>query len=165
MANKKYKTQILRSNSYTHISIGVLHDRDIFVVGIMLLHKYLGINSLYECEDGYYMQICSFSDKAQLYALEVYHTGSQETEALGPKHIEEERKGSSKIYHVFIDSDFLHQARIDQITQISLISCPTSERVIYGQNGDDFNHRVKIGLCHDFLFPQKVKRLNGKIYD
>ena len=77
--------------------------------------------------------------------MEIYHSGSGHSEILGPKNIEEEKKNGKTVYHVFIDDGLLQQARIDRITQISLITCPKSERVIYGHNGDEFNQRVQCG--------------------
>jgi hypothetical protein len=138
-ANKKYKTKVLRHPSYNYISINIFHDRDVLVVGIMLMTKVFGVNRVYECNDGFYMQVASLDNRSQFYGLELLSDRDGAC-CIGPNLIDKESiTRDQDIYHVFLDNRYLQQQRIDHIVQANMIAVGNTERIQYGDRGDEFS--------------------------
>lgn len=93
-----------------------------------------------------------------------------------------ERDRDGDIYHVMLDTRYLQDNRCQNIESINLVVVASSERVNYGQRGDDFNTEflqkaggrytnlltslnIILGFAHCFKFPGKLKYLNGSITD
>lgn len=136
-ANKKYKTKIIRSTTYNFIALNMFYYRDVLTIGIILLQKAVGVNRVYECNDGVYLQVVWLNDKTTLYGLEVL-ADRDSSWVVGPKFIDMERDRDGDIYHVMLDTRYLQDNRCQNIESINLVVVASSERVNYGQRGDDF---------------------------
>lgn len=69
--NKKYKSKILRNSQYNFIAINLYYQRDTLRIGIMLLQKAIGVDRVYACKEGVYLQASILIDNIQLYGLEI----------------------------------------------------------------------------------------------
>lgn len=136
--NKKYKAKVLRSSVYNSISINMFYYGDTMTIGIILSQKAVGVNRVYECNDGFYLQVASLNDKTVLYGLEILGE-SDATCFAGPNSIDLEQNRDGDIYHVMIDHKLLNDNRIRNIMSINLVVAPSNEKIYYGPQGDKFD--------------------------
>jgi hypothetical protein len=70
-ANKKYKTKIIRSVAHNFVAMNMYYYREVLTIGIILLQKAVGVDRVYECNDGIYLQLVCLNENTTLYGLEV----------------------------------------------------------------------------------------------
>lgn len=104
-ATKKFKTKLLRASAHNSVAVDFGYRSGVLRIGVVLLQKAVGVDRVYECRDGVYLQVSSLSAQ-QLYGLEV--TGGRgQTCLVGPHCIEQDR--SKEKFHVMIELEHLKQ--------------------------------------------------------
>lgn len=126
------------NGAFNYIAISMFHDREILWIGIMLMQKVMGVNRVYEWDDGIYIQIKSLDANSQLYGLELI-SETNETGLVGPNYIDKEWSRNGDIYHINLDFNFLREQKWERITQTNLLIISDIEKVEYGDRGDQFN--------------------------